>query len=507
MRSYLRLKIAIVMVIVAIFITFIIVMYDYLQYKDLLIENYQNQIQQTEESVMGSLKTIDKAYIILDQDRNKKMEENTHHLLKLYEENPNFDEWNFNDLKHLFDMDIYIVNNENIVTHSSFVEDVGLDFDKCCRKLASELDNRRASGEFFADGMDIEQVTGEIKKYSYMATPDKKYLFQLGHSLQNGCVFKGFNFLETIEDLVQSHSTINEINVLNIGGLALGNSHKKLSGKRREAFEKTLLHRQDKEFEDEWNNELATYRYVLYDSDFDVGITKNKVVEIIYNDYELQKTLSENKKSFIIQLLVVLAIIALIAFIIHSWVSKEVYLANHDSLTGLKNRAAFDELLAKHLSENSGTTALMMIDLDDFKLINDCLGHDKGDYVLQLVAETINSVVQKESECSYIFRLGGDEFIVLLPATSKHKTEYVAQRILHALNDLINRESMLDGLYITASIGIALNKEEGFDRNTMYQMADIALYASKEEGKNQYSVYTNEMTRKCQSRLRDNKGE
>src|SRR5690625_2761622 len=132
-----------------------------------------------------------------------------------------------------------------------------------------------------------------------------------------------------------------------MGGLTLGKSGDELnvSRKRRTAFDQALNEGHSVEMKDSWKEESAIFRYVPYKSEYDSVSSKHKVVEIIYNDHELQTTLRNNKQIFIAQLLTVLIIISIIAFIIHRWVAKQVYFAYHDSLTKLKNRAALDEYI------------------------------------------------------------------------------------------------------------------------------------------------------------------
>ena len=268
------------------------------------------------------------------------------------------------------------------------INEVGLDFSKCCQTLERILDERRQSGSFFVDGMDVEQSTGNVKRYSYMATPDKKYIIELGYSLEEGTIFEQFNFLTVIDDLISQYPSIQEINVLNLGGLTFGEQTDKLPPERRRAFEWTRSSKETTEVKEE--EELITYRYVHYDSDLEQGVTQNKVLEIVYNEREFYGTLSNHKRTFIVQLFVVLAVTILISLLISQWVSKPMYLAFHDSLTGLKNRAAFDERLKELLKDYRGTTALLMLDLDNFKLVNDYFGHDKGDHLLKVVAQTID---------------------------------------------------------------------------------------------------------------------
>ncbi|RAV21229.1 GGDEF domain-containing protein [Paenibacillus contaminans] len=483
-------KLTVTMIVFAVAISFAIATSDHLRLREQAIHNKTDQVRQYERMAKYALETIEKAYLVFGANVATKMRENSFFLMNMYERNPNFDEWDFASLKRMLSLDIYIINSSNVVTHSSMARDVGINFSECCRKLAQVLEEKRNAGEFFHDGIDIEQKSGAIKKYSYMPTRDKKFTIELGYSLEEGDIFNKFNFLSTIDELVQNSPSINEVNVLNIGGIAFGESEdasgRKLTEERRAYFERTLNTGQTTEFTGQWQNEPAIYRYVHYVSEFDTGTTQNKVLEIIYNDKDLQLILSGNKKTFAWQLVVILAITVVLSLLISRWVAKPMYLAFHDSLTGLKNRAAFDELLVSTIAKNKGNTAILMIDLDNFKLVNDHLGHDMGDQLLKSAAHCIRSIARKED---ITIRLGGDEFVLIMPSASKMQAEDAASRIIEAIVTSTAQEFQLKDEKVTVSIGISLFPEHGADPETLCKKADIALYESKERGKNQYRFY------------------
>lgn len=490
MRFRFGIKLTVTMIVFAVAISFAIATSDYLRLRDQAIRNKSDQVRQYERMAKYALETIEKAYSVFGENIASKMRENSYFLVNTYERNPNFDSWDFAALKRMLSLDIYIIDSNNVVTHSSMAQDVGINFSECCRKLAQVLQEKRKAGEFFHDGLDIEQKSGAIKKYSYMPTRDKKFTIELGYSLQEGDIFNKFNILNTIDELVQNSPSINRINVLNIGGIAFGESEDapslKLDEDRRAYFERTLATGQTTEFTGQWRNGQAIYRYVHYVSDFDTGTTQNKVLEIIYNDNDLQLILKGNKKTFALQLAVILAVTVVLSLLISRWVARPMYLAFHDSLTGLKNRAAFDELLATTLAKNKGVTAILMIDLDNFKLVNDHLGHDMGDQLLKSAAHCIRSIARKED---ITIRLGGDEFVLIMPSASKMQAEDAAGRIIEAIVTSTAQEFQLKNEKVTVSIGISLSPEHGADSETLCKKADIALYESKERGKNQYRFY------------------
>lgn len=471
----------------AIGITFSIVTIDFFRISDQTISENQFQLEQTEKTVSHALQTIEKAYYLFDSETEAKMKENSLYIANLYKNNPDFLKWDFKELFETMNMDIYIIDESNTIIHSNLEGDIGLDFNACCESLAQILDERRESGSFYADGMDLEQATGKVKKYSYMPTHDKKYVIELGYSLEDDIIFQEFNFIKEIENLVQTYDTINEINVLNIGGLAFGNFDRKLPKDKREIFKQVLTTQQPAEISGTWDDTAATYRYVPFTSEYDDGSTKHKVIEIVYDQEELESILNKHKQTFVYQLIVVLILATIISFLLSRWLSKPIYFAHHDGLTGLKNRAVFEEILRERLTQK-GVTALLMLDMDNFKLVNDRFGHDKGDFLLKKVSDTLQNIQRDSRKDMDAFRIGGDEFAVIVPSTSEKEVVKIAQSIIYSLRDMIEQMEELKDVNVTISIGISLS-ETGIVPKKMYKQADMALYESKAKGKNQYYIY------------------
>ncbi|MGA0198459.1 MAG: putative bifunctional diguanylate cyclase/phosphodiesterase, partial [Prochlorotrichaceae cyanobacterium] len=164
------------------------------------------------------------------------------------------------------------------------------------------------------------------------------------------------------------------------------------------------------------------------------------------------------------------------------------YRASHDLLTGLPNRALFDEKLAQALKEvrrKKHQLVVMFLDLDNFKGINDTLGHSIGDELLREVSNRIKATVNSDTVFS---RWGGDEFTLLMPK-SHRMTEATqeAAAILHVLEPAFNLHGI--ELYISASIGIAVYDDDSPDAESLIKHADSALYQAKSAGRNNYQVY------------------
>jgi diguanylate cyclase (GGDEF)-like protein/PAS domain S-box-containing protein len=168
------------------------------------------------------------------------------------------------------------------------------------------------------------------------------------------------------------------------------------------------------------------------------------------------------------------------------------FLANHDALTALPNRAMFSEVLSiaiQNARRYHRNFAVLFIDLDRFKNINDTLGHEAGDNLLQQMGKRL---VQAVRTSDIVARLGGDEFVVLVQevAEAKHVSA-VARKLLSALGHPLSIQGQ--ECRVTASIGICMYPSEAQDELALMKNADIAMYRAKEDGKNTYKFYTEEM--------------
>lgn len=175
------------------------------------------------------------------------------------------------------------------------------------------------------------------------------------------------------------------------------------------------------------------------------------------------------------------------------------FMANHDALTGLPNRILLQDRLSQALAHNQrhrDFSAVLFIDLDHFKVVNDTLGHGFGDLLLKEVAARLVSSIRSEDTAS---RQGGDEFIVILTQiTDIAAVESIVKKILHglALPYHINEQV----LHIDSSIGIALYPKDGKDVDTLLKHSDLAMYHAKATGRSNYQFYSAEMNRLIQEK-------
>lgn len=182
------------------------------------------------------------------------------------------------------------------------------------------------------------------------------------------------------------------------------------------------------------------------------------------------------------------------------------HLAYHDPLTNLPNRALLLDRLTQQialLKRHDLRGALMFIDLDHFKHINDSLGHPVGDAVLKLVTARLQSSVRQEDT---VARLGGDEFVVLVSGLEGNRSAVVSQvrNVAEKLREVLAEPMLLEGhqLQVTPSIGIALIPDHGDTPSDLLKRADIALYRAKDAGRNSIRLFRNTMQKAASERLR-----
>ena len=182
-----------------------------------------------------------------------------------------------------------------------------------------------------------------------------------------------------------------------------------------------------------------------------------------------------------------------------------MHVTHYDSLTGLANRALFQSRLDHALAvakRRKLLAALLVLDLDRFKGVNDTLGHHAGDQLLVLVAERLRACVR---ESDTVARLGGDEFTVILnDVTSAEEVSVVARKILAALSGPFHLED--HEIYVTPSIGITLYPHDGVTPTGLLKNADAAMYQAKNLGRNNFQFYTADMNRRSVARLKMESG-
>ncbi|MBS0545850.1 MAG: EAL domain-containing protein [Proteobacteria bacterium] len=177
------------------------------------------------------------------------------------------------------------------------------------------------------------------------------------------------------------------------------------------------------------------------------------------------------------------------------------YLAHYDTLTGLPNRSAWQVRARAALvaaQRHGDALAVLFLDLDNFKTVNDSLGHPAGDRLLAAVARRLSGCIRGED---LLARIGGDEFVALLPRlTHSEDAAVVAAKMIDVLSSPVHVDD--HDLHLSVSIGIALFPEDGTEADTLLKHADTAMYSAKEGGRNNYKFFVPEMNARATERLR-----
>lgn len=179
------------------------------------------------------------------------------------------------------------------------------------------------------------------------------------------------------------------------------------------------------------------------------------------------------------------------------------YQAFHDSLTNLPNRFLFNDRLARalaHSRREKTSVAVLFLDLDHFKLINDTMAHSAGDELLRTVSERLTGCLRAEDS---VARIGGDEFVFVLPNMTSGETAAGAARVAEKVLVEMRRPFVIHGqeLFVTASIGIAISPHDGEDIETLLKNADSAMYRAKDFGRNNYQFHRPFAQRRAEIRL------
>ena len=175
------------------------------------------------------------------------------------------------------------------------------------------------------------------------------------------------------------------------------------------------------------------------------------------------------------------------------------FLAHHDVLTGLPNRLLFNHRLNHSIDlarRNRRQLAVLFIDLDHFKNVNDTLGHDLGDELLKSVGASLSTQLRRSDTLA---RLGGDEFILLLDDVEERYAGAIAEKVLALLSDSFNIAGY--EVFLSASIGLSFFPRDGEDAITLVKNADTAMYYAKTQGRNAYHFYTPQMSEYARERL------
>lgn len=482
---------------IVIWIFFIILLVFYYQsYKDttrMISDRSRETRNLVEKNVLDSLKYMNLSYKILGGFLNDEMQNISRKLVSKYKKDPNILSWDLKNIKSKYkNYEIYIIDHNLEVVSTTQKTDLGLDFNKY-PNFARLLKKRMSGDAFVVDRMDISTKTKRLKKYSYMPTPDNKFLIELSVDIQNANpTAKELNVFEHAQELAVEHEEINNITYYktsksaNKVGAVVTNETMSIdtaiSKAVQDKVKKTLNSGKvqtygGSEFEDIVSSKYIPY--LIYNEKNVLDWWNSYIVRIDYNNDIFMNKISKAKNLFIFRISALLAVFLIFNIVMMYFLKKTNLLASLDPVTGLPNRALFSEQFHKYTKRRkyaiNNNAAILFVDINDFKSINDKFGHDVGDVVLGKVAQTLQNNLRKND---IIVRAGGDEFYVLLEdVASVENAELVVQKLYDVFRDkFITNDYSID---LDISIGMCLYPRDGYHLKELIQKADNSMYRSK----------------------------
>ena len=472
-------------------VIFVFNLQSYERTEQIIRSNYKNEIKLIKHNVFNSLKDAFAAYSISEILLNKEMREKSKILMQKYQQDPAPADWDLESLqKKMSDYEIYIINDNLRVVNTTLAADMGLNFsDKT--QLAALLKSRMQSDEFVADKLDLAQKTGLINKYSYQPTPDHKFLLELSINISEKFPILGdFNIFAIAESLTQNYSQLNNINFYkfeedsNKVGLLKSSSTSQLEivdSKTKSLVKKTVTNNRVFTNIEKDNGYQITNDYIPFlvaNEKTDSSWWNSFVIRVSYDNQKLISEIDQEKRNFVINMLIIFLIFLFFSIIMTYFIKKTEAMAYYDHLTGLLNRKAFEKHFENQKKKSAkDKMAILYIDLDGFKEVNDNYGHDSGDCLLKLVAERLKNTVRKIDRVS---RMGGDEFTVLL---SDIKSSLDVKNIQRKIENKISEPYEINGeiINISCSIGYSIDYRAEKSFQEMLIRADTAMYKIKNE--------------------------
>ena len=465
----------------------------YSNIKKVVEDKYDTRQQLVEKNILQTVNYVNDAYKIVEQQLNQEMREYSEQMVEKYRENSEVMEWDLAELQQQFSgYNIYIIDQSLKIIRSTYKEDLGLDFSKF-ESFSSVLRNRMEGNEFKVDRIDLSTQTGEIKKYSYMPSPDHQYLFELSVSIEEQYPsFQSLNLFKDATALTSEYEMVEDISFYSVEPTnyevaKIRNSKKPYINPDVPEFEEELARQaviNDKRQESTKNINQVQYHYRFFPalvSEVEEEQGWNSyVVGIVYNEQIMQNEISSHRRLFVINIVLLAALFVSFIAVVVYLLRKFEHQAYHDKLTGLANRKYFIKEFNK-LTETSDFSddniGVVFIDIDRFKKINDNYGHDIGDRVLENIASRMKNNLK---ETDIIARMGGDEFVVALAElNSKTKIIKVVKRLIKELKKPLIIEG--EEIAISVSAGVSFYPDDSQELEKLIKNADAAMYQAKKK--------------------------
>lgn len=463
----------------------------YTNIKEVIVEKYQIQQQLVEKNILQTVNYINDAYQIAEQQLNQEMREYSRLMVAQYRNNPDVMEWDLVELQERFQgLDIYIVDRDLKIIKTTYQADLGLDFSQF-GSFATILRERMAGDTFEVDRLDLSTQAGVIKKYSYMPSPDHKYLFELSVSIEERYPsFQSLNLFKDATSLTEEYELVEDIGFYSVeplrhGVAKLRNTNRPYLNPDVPKFQEELARQavitgamqRSTRTNDGIQRSYRFFPALTSDRENEQG-WNSYVVGIVYNDQVMQNEIGDHRYLFMINVVSMAVLFTGLIAVVVYLLRKFEYQAHHDKLTGLANRKYFEESfhrLKNRADANGERIGVIFIDIDRFKEINDRYGHDTGDTVLRSIALRMeNHLKEKDLKA----RMGGDEFLIALAdQSSKEQVTEVAGRLIAELKKPLS----VNGQEIPVSVsgGFSFYPDDSRDLETLIKRADTEMYREK----------------------------
>jgi len=463
----------------------------YILFNDITAEQIKSR-QDIETNISTNLSIMDKAHTVFQQLESEEMKKGLHALRSKYEQEPDVKKWDLEEIKKMYGpMDFYVLNNKGQVFVTTHVPSKNMDFRECCTDFVLLIKERLKTDAFYFDGLEISVAAKDPQMYSYLATKDHRYLLEFGISFKDTKVAQQFNYENTVKLLINNHTDLEELRIMTDDGFMLNNdpsmeTYKDLDTALQKAFWKTTKTEKIQEVVEKGKDGAKlVHRFIPYNAEESRGNATNRVVYAVYNNAAEQELIQKNTTQFFLMLGAGVATSLILLIVILKLLNNTIRLATYDTLTGAYNRASYLQHMDSLIGDRQHyPVGLMLVDLDNFKQVNDVYGHAAGDEILI----DVTTILKKMTAGSgYVVRFGGDEFAIVFKQATAQQLKQYGEALLEAMRERKNAHEQNRWSNLSMSIGATLQEESTEEEARLFERADKALYISKNNGKDSYT--------------------
>lgn len=477
--------------ILVLYVILMVISYRYFMNTNRIIEYKYEQIQSmVESSILKSFKNVNQTYKIAEIEIDQKMNDYSNIMVSQYAQNPDIGSWDLESLKQTFGgYEIYIIDSQHKVIRSTYQPDVGLDFSQYT-SFAALLDTRIQGDSFVVDALDVGMNTGKLQKYSYMPTSDHTYLLELSVDINQ--VYPGLNNLNLFTEansFTEQYPSVSAVEYYKYDPY-MGNIAKLVENQpvsmdvaepERSLIETAYNSGQTESAVQAIDGITYTHTFIPISLEETAKTEwwKTILVGVTYNNERMLAELGENQNLFILNMFILTCAFASYFLIVTYLLRRFEHMAYHDTLTDLPNRANFEHRITDFIENDTGhkkKMAILFIDINRFKQINDQYGHDVGDEIIKTTGQKLKDSLRRSD---FISRIGGDEFVIGLPdLKNADEVQNVIDRIVQIFNEPVKINQT--DYRISISIGVSMYPEQGENLEELIKNADDAMYQAKQ---------------------------